>query len=72
MGLYKVKINSLFNLEQQNELYNDFLELQAACLGLKEFIDSRGLTLESQIFMFNYMRNINYTELKRKLEEKKI
>ena len=71
MGLYKVKINSAFTLEQQNELYNDYLQLQALCLGLKEFIDSRKLTLESQIFMFNYMRNINYTELKRKLEDKK-
>ena len=71
MGLYKVKINSLFNLEQQNELYNDYLELQALSVGLKEFIESRGLCAEMQIFMTNFMKNITYSELKAKINGEK-
>ena len=68
MGLAKVRINHQFTLEQQNVLYNNYLSVQAISVGLKEFIEMRGLSAEMQIFMNNFMKTITYKELKEKIK----
>ena len=49
-------------------LYNNYLSVQAVSVGLKEFIEMRGLGAEMQIFMTNFMKNITYKELKAKIK----
>ena len=68
MGLAKVRFKHQFTLEQQTELYNNYLTLQAVSVGLKEFVESRGLSADMQIFMNNFMKNITYKELKAKIK----
>lgn len=68
MGLCRVKFKHQFTLEQQTELYNNYLTLQAVSVGLKEFVESRGLSADMQIFMTNFMKNITYKDLKRKVK----
>ena len=68
MGLAKVRFKHQFTLEQQNMLYNNYLSVQAISVGLKEFIEMRGLGAEMQIFMNNFMKTITYKELKAKIK----
>lgn len=68
MALERIRIRSLFTLNQQNNLYNNYLEMQALVIGYKEFCEQHGLKESSALFLDNFMKGISYKSLKEKVE----
>ena len=67
MALEKIRIRSLLTLNQQNQIYNNFLVMEALVMGYKEFVDQEGLTEKATLFMDTFMKGISYKSLKEKV-----
>ena len=69
MALERIRIRSLFTLNQQNALYNNYLIMQALVVGYREFCEQNGLKESSTLFLDSFMKGINYKSLKEKIKE---
>lgn len=71
MALERIRIRTQLTLNQQNELYNDFLKLEAMVVGYKELCKQEGITEKSALYLDNFMKTITYKTLKEKIKEMK-